>query len=216
MGNVGSALPYLLQASVTTLWLAIVCVVLATVIGVGVGFLGALVGRAVEAAILAVIYFLRGIPILAQLFLVYFGLPFFGIFVNSYGVAIIAISLNMGALVAEIFRGALLSLPRAQLDAGLAVGLRPRQVLWKVLLPQALVAAMPAYVSMIPVTIKATALASVIGIWELTLASKEIAAQTLDTFGTFGYAFLLYFMLCYPFTLIGRYLERRSTAFHSS
>jgi polar amino acid transport system permease protein len=216
MGNVGSALPYLLQASVMTLRLAIVCIVLATVIGVGVGFLGALVGRAAEATILAVIYILRGIPILAQLFLVYFGLPFFGIFVNSYGVAIIGISLNMGALVAEIFRGALLSLPRAQMDAGLAIGLRPRQVLWKVLLPQALVAAMPAYVSMIPVTIKATALASVIGIWELTLASKEIAAQTLDTFRTFGYALLLYFMLCYPFTLIGRYLERRSTACHSS
>src|SRR6202051_2488118 len=128
MGNVGSALPYLLQASVTTLWLAIVCGVLATVIGVGGGFFGALGARAAEVAILAVIYFLRGIPILAQLFLVYFGLPFFGIFVNSYGVAIIAISLNMGALVAEIVRGALLSLPRAQWDAGLAVGLRPGQV----------------------------------------------------------------------------------------
>src|ERR1700730_18215725 len=211
MGNVGSALPYLLLASVTTLWLAIVCIVLATVIGVGVGFLGALVGRAAEATILAVIYILRGIPILAQLFLVYFGLPLFGMRVNSYGVAIIAISLYMGELVAEIVRGALLSLPRAQMDAGLAIGLRPHQVLLKVLLPQALVAALPPYVSMIPVTIKATALASVISIWELTLASKEIAAQTLDTFRTFGYAFLLYFILCYPFTLLGRYLERRST-----
>ena len=216
MGNVDSALPYLLHASVTTLWLAIVCVLLATAIGVGVGFLCALAGRAAEAAILAVIYILRGIPILAQLFLVYFGLPLFGMRVNSYGVAIIAISLYMGALVAEIVRGALLSLPRAQMDAGLAIGLRPHQVLLKVLLPQALVAAMPPYVSMIPVTIKATALASVISIWELTLASKEIAAQTLDTFRTFGYALLLYFMLCYPFTLIGRYLERRSTAFHSA
>jgi polar amino acid transport system permease protein len=214
MGNVGSALPYLLDACVTTLWLALVCVVLATVIGVGIGVLCVLVSRAAQAAILAVIYFLRGIPILAQLFLVYFGLPFFGIFVNPYAVAIIAISLHMGALVAEIVRGALLGLPRAQFDAGLAIGLRPRQVLWKVLLPQALIAAMPPYVSMIPVTIKATALTSVISIWELTLASKEIAAQTLDTFGTYGYALLLYFLLCYPFTLLGRYLERRSTYFH--
>ena len=214
MGNAGSALPYLLDACVTTLWLATVCVVLATVIGVGIGFLCVLVSRAAQAAILAVIYILRGIPILAQLFLVYFGLPFFGIFVNSYVVAIIAISLHMGALVAEIARGALLGLPRAQFDAGLAIGLRPRQVLWKVLLPQALIAAMPPYFSMIPVTIKATALASVISIWELTLASKEIAAQTLDTFGTYGYALLLYFLLCYPFTLLGRYLERRGTYSH--
>jgi polar amino acid transport system permease protein len=213
MGNVGSALPYLLDACVTTLWLATVCVLLATVIGVGIGILCVLASRAAQAAILAVIYFLRGIPILAQLFLVYFGLPFFGIFVNSYAVAIIAISLHMGALVAEIVRGALLGLPRSQFEAGLAIGLRPRQVLWKVLLPQALIAAMPPYVSMIPVTIKATALTSVISIWELTLASKEIAAQTLDTFGTYGYALLLYFFLCYPFTLLGRYLERRSSYF---
>ena len=214
MANVGSALPYLLDACVTTLWLALVCVVLATVIGVAIGVLCALVSRAAQAAILAVIYALRGVPILAQLFLVYFGLPFFGIFVNSYAVAIIAISLHMAALVAEIVRGALLGLPRAQFDAGLAIGLRPRQVLWKVLLPQALIAAMPPYISMIPVTIKATALTSVISIWELTLASKEIAAQTLDTFGTYGYALFLYFLLCYPFTLLCRYLERRSTYFH--
>jgi polar amino acid transport system permease protein len=214
MGNVGVALPYLLDAAVTTLWLAIVCILLGTVIGVGIGLLSTLVGRAAEATILIVIYILRGIPVLAQLFLVYFGLPFFGIFLNSYGVAIIAISLHMGALVGEIVRGSLLSLPRTQMAAGLAIGLRPHQVLWKVLLPQALLAAMPPYVSMIPVTIKATALASVISISELTLASKEIAAQTLDTFGTFGYAFLLYFMLCYPFTLLGRYLERRASYLH--
>ena len=81
-------------------------------------------------------------------------------------------------------------------------------------MPQALVAALPPYISLIPVTIKATAMASVINIWELTLASKEVAAQTLDTFRTFGYAFALYFVICYPFTLLGTHLERRVTAFH--
>lgn len=216
MQSVATAFPYLLQASVTTLWLALVCIALSTIVGSAIGLLCALTGRIGEAIILAVVYVLRGIPVLVQLFLVYFGLPFFGIIVNPYVVAIIAISLHMGALVAEIVRGSILSLPGAQSEGGLALGLTPRQVVWKILLPQALVAALPPYVSLIPVTVKATALASVINIWELTLASKEIAAQTLDTFRTFGYAFALYFVLCYPFTLLGRHLERRMTGFHRS
>jgi polar amino acid transport system permease protein len=216
MQSIASATPYLLQASLTTLWLAVVCIVLSAAIGVAAGVLCAVTSRAVEALILAVVYVLRGVPVLVQLFLVYFGLPFFGIIANPYVVAIVAISLHMGALVTEVVRGSIVSLPAAQTEGGLALGLMPRQVAWKVLLPQALVAAMPPYVSLIPVTIKATALASVINIWELTLASKEIAAQTLDTFHTFGYAFALYFVLCYPFTMVGRRLERRAAAFHRS
>jgi polar amino acid transport system permease protein len=214
MQDIGTAIPYLLQASATTLWLAVVCIGLSSAFGLAAGLLSVITGSVGRTAILSLIYVLRGIPILVQLFLVYFGLPFIGLVVNPYGVAIVAISLHMGALIAEIVRGSLLSLPQAQGEGGLALGLTPRQVVWKILMPQALVAALPPYVSLIPVTIKATAMASVINIWELTLASKEVAAQTLDTFRTFGYAFALYFMLCYPFTLLGNRLERRMTAFH--
>jgi polar amino acid transport system permease protein len=72
---------------------------------------------------------------------------------------------------------------------------------------------MPPYIGLVPVTIKATALASVINIWELTLASKEVASQTLNTFETFGVAFAIYFVICYPFTWLGHRLERRTVAY---
>ena len=195
---------YLLDAAGRTVLLSVITITMSTsVFG----------GRAVAAAVLAAVYVLRGIPILVQLFLVYFGLPFFGIRVSPYAVAIIAISLHMGALVIEVVRGSLLALPRQQAETGLALGMTPMTLLIEVLAPQALRAALPPYVSLIPVTVKATSLASVISIWELTLASKEIANQTLATFEVFGVAFVLYFIICYPFTWLGRRLEQRYTGY---
>lgn len=204
---------YMLDAASKTILLASVAIVMSTIVGVIGGVTSVLGGRLVEGVVLAFVYVLRGIPILVQLFLVYFGLPFFGVRVSPYAVAIIAISLHMGALVTEVVRGALLALPKQQSESGLALGMTPMTLMIEVLAPQALRAALPPYVSLIPVTIKATSLASVISIWELTLASKEIANQTLATFEVFGVAFAIYFIICFPFTWLGRRLEQRYTGY---
>jgi polar amino acid transport system permease protein len=207
------SIAYMIDAAAQTIVLALFTITFSTIVGVLGGTASVLGGRAVEGVVLAIVYVLRGIPILVQLFLVYFGLPFFGMHVSPYTVAIVAISLHMGALVAEIVRGSLLALPKQQADAGLALGMTPVTLLVEVLAPQALRAALPPYVSVIPVTVKATSLASVISIWELTLASREIANQTLATFQVFGVAFALYFAICFPFTWLGRRLEQRYTGF---
>lgn len=204
---------YMFDAAGKTMMLASVAIIMSTVVGVIGGVTSVLGGRLVEVLVLSAVYFLRGIPILVQLFLVYFGLPFFGVRVSPHAVAIIAISLHMGALVTEVVRGALLALPKQQSESGLALGMTPVTLMIEVLAPQALRAALPPYVSLIPVTIKATSLASVISIWELTLASKEIANQTLATFEVFGVAFAIYFAICFPFTWLGRRLEQRYTGY---
>ena len=204
---------YLFDAASKTMMMAIIAIVMSTFVGVIGGVASVLGGRIVEMLVLAAVYILRGIPILVQLFLVYFGLPFFGFRVSPYTVAIIAISLHMGALVVEVVRGALVALPKQQSESGLALGMTPLMLMIEVLAPQALRAALPPYVSLIPITIKATSLASVISIWELTLASKEIANQTLATFEVFGAAFAIYFVICCPFTWFGRRLEQRYTGY---
>ena len=204
---------YLFDAASKTMMMAIIAIVMSTFVGVIGGVASVLGGRLVEMLMLAAVYILRGIPILVQLFLVYFGLPFFGFRVSPYTVAIIAISLHMGALVVEVVRGALVALPKQQSESGLALGMTPLMLMIEVLAPQALRAALPPYVSLIPITIKATSLASVISIWELTLASKEIANQTLATFEVFGAAFAIYFVICFPFTWFGRRLEQRYTGY---
>lgn len=205
--------PYLSSAATMTIGLAVAVIALSTIVGIVGGVASVVAGRLVQMVILALVYVLRGIPILVQLFLVYFGLPFFGLVVSPYTVAIVAISLHMGALMTEVFRGGLVALPREQSESGLALGMTPVELVRYILLPQALRAALPPYVSLIPVTVKATALASVISIWELTLASKEIANRTLDTFEIFGLAFFMYFGICYPFTYLGQQLERKYTSY---
>jgi len=213
MDNLTNSLPYLGHAAVTTLWLALSAIVLSTLIGIAAGITSAVGARWLSGTVMAIVYVLRGIPPLVLLFLTYFGLPYLGLRAQPYMVAIVGISLHMGALISEIVRGSLNSLPMSQTDGGLALGLTYPQLVRKVLLPQALRSAMPPYIGLIPVTIKATALASVINIWELTLASKEVASQTLNTFQTFGVAFAIYFIICYPFTWLGHRLERRTVAY---
>lgn len=213
METVIHSLPYLLEAAGWTVLLSVVVIALSSVIGVAGGVASVMLGPVFRTVILVLVYAIRGVPILVQLFLVYFGLPFFGIRVSPYAVAVIAISLHIGALMTEIFRAALLGLPRAQAEGGLALGMMPVPLMREVLLPQALRAALPPYISLIPVTVKATSLASVISIWELTLASKEIANSSLDTFGIFGAAFVIYFAICYPFTLLGKRYEKSRTAY---
>jgi len=213
MGNLTNSLPYLAHAAATTLWLALSAIVLSTLIGIAAGITSAVGARWLSGTVMAIVYVLRGIPPLVLLFLTYFGLPYLGLRAQPYMVAIVGISLHMGALISEIVRGSLNSLPMSQTDGGLALGLTYPQLVRKVLLPQALRSAMPPYIGLIPVTIKATALASVINIWELTLASKEVASQTLNTFQTFGVAFAIYFIICYPFTWLGHRLERRTVAY---
>lgn len=205
--------PYLSRAAIMTLRLAVFALALSTAVGLVGGILSIVGGRLLRTLILGYVYVIRGTPILVQIFLVYFGLPFFGIRVHASVVAIVAISLHMGGLMMEIVRGAVLAIPRGQVESGLALGMTPWLLVWQVLLPQAVRAAFPPYVSFLPVTIKATALASVINIWELTLASKEVANRTLSTFEIFGVAFAMYFLLCYPFTYLGSRLERRLTSY---
>jgi His/Glu/Gln/Arg/opine family amino acid ABC transporter permease subunit len=201
--------PYLLQAAAMTVVLAAACILLSTAIGFLGGMLSVVAGPIIRLGVKAYVYVIRGTPILVQVFLVYFGLPFLGIRVSSYVVAIIAISLHMSAYVIEIVRGAIVAIPAGQTDAALALGMRPWLLLRQVLLPQALIAAMPPYVSLLPVTVKATALASVINIWELTFAAREIANKTLATFEVFGVVFGLYFVMCYPLSYLGSRVERR-------
>ena len=107
----------------------------------------------------------------------------------------------------------IVSLPKIQNEGGLALGMMPAQVVLWITLPQALKAALPPYISLVPITIKATSLASIISIWELTLASKEVANQTLQAFEVFGVAFALYFIICFPFTWFGYHLEKKLTAY---
>ena len=123
---------------------------------------------------------MRGTPLLVQLFVVFFGLPLLGIRGEAFLAAVVAIGLNSGAFVTEILRAAVLNVPRGQLEAAEAVGMSRWQVWRRTILPQAFVTSLPALTNEFTILLKATPLASVVAVTELTYAGQLVIARTFE------------------------------------
>lgn len=151
----------------------------------------------------------QGIPLLAWLFLFFFGFPIFGVDVPAWLAATCAFSIYAGAFLGEIWLGALLSIPRTQWEASASIGMTYIEQLRHVIIPQATRIATPPTVGFVMQLIKNTSLASVIGFVEVTREGQMTAAATLAPLSVYVMVGALYFVLCYPLTTYSRYLERR-------
>jgi len=151
----------------------------------------------------------QGTPLLLQLFLVFFGLPLVGIDVPPIVAAGIALTLYASAFLAEIWRGCVDAIPRGQWDAGGALGLNFLNQMRDVILPQALRIAVPPTVGFLTQLVKATALASIVGITELTKSGQNVSNATFQPLVAYGIVAAIYFAMCYPLTLCARLLERK-------
>ena len=120
---------------------------------------------------------IRGTPILVQLFIVYFGLPDFGITLGPLTAAYISLSINIGAYLSETFRGAILSVNTGQTEAALSLGLSPWQTMVKVILPQAARVAIPPMGNTFIGMLKETSLVSVVTVTELLRSAQLLIAQ---------------------------------------
>lgn len=155
----------------------------------------------------------RNTPLLVQLFLLFFGLPYIGIRLSANHAAILAISLNLGAYSAEIFRAGLLAIPKTQVEAGLALGLSRLQVMRYVIIIPALRVIYPALTGQLTLTLLGTSIASAISATELTLAGAKIESQTFRSLETFLVLAAIYISITFAFRLIywliGIWLFRR-------
>ena len=155
----------------------------------------------------------RNTPLLVQLFLLFFGLPYIGFRFTADHAAIVAISLNLGAYSAEIFRAGLLAIPRTQIEAGLALGLSRLQVMRYVIIVPALRVIYPALTGQLTLTLLGTSIASSISASELTLAGSKIESQSFRSLETFLVIAAIYICVTFCFRLIywliGLWLFRR-------
>ena len=149
-----------------------------------------------------------------QLFLAYFGLALFGFRTSAWTAAALALTLYSSAFLAEIWRGCVEAIPRGQWEAAQSLALNWREQLRHVILPQALRIAIPPTVGFLVQVVKGTALASIIGFIELTKAGTMIANATFRPFLVYGCVALLYFVLCFPVSLMARRLEAKLNAPH--
>ena len=151
----------------------------------------------------------QGTPLLMQLFLVYFGLAVIGLPIDPLLAAAVALTLHASAYLGEIWRGSMEAVPSGQTEAATALALSYPHRMRHVVLPQAMRIATAPTVGFLVQLIKGTSLASIIGFTELTRAGQIINNATFKPFLVFGTVAALYFILCWPLSLMARRLEAR-------
>jgi len=151
----------------------------------------------------------RGTSALVQLFWAYFALPLFGVKLDAVTVGILVLGLNVGAYGAEVVRGAILAVPTDQYEAALALNFSDRQITWRIVLPQALPAMLPAFGNLLIELLKATALVSLITLGDLTFQAQVLRGATLQSAQIFSLVLIIYFALAMALTWGVRQLERR-------
>jgi polar amino acid transport system permease protein len=193
---------FLLQGLITTLSLSFATMVLGLVIGI-LGAAGRLYGPApVRHAVAAYVEAIRNTPLLVQLFLVFFGLPSLGIRLSAPTAAMIALTINLGAYATEIVRAGLLAVPRAQIEAGLALGLSGLQVFRYVVLVPALKMMFPALASQFILLMLATSIVSQISVEDLFHAASIIQSRTFRDFEVYTVIGVLYLALSLLFRVL--------------
>ncbi|MGH7706349.1 MAG: amino acid ABC transporter permease [Vulcanimicrobiaceae bacterium] len=197
---------YLARAAVNTLWISVVCIAISTVFGAFFGVAAAYHIRVLDQINRACVWVVRGVPLLVVLFAGYFSMP---PSVSPYVTAVATLSAYFTFFISEVVRGTVAAVPRGQLEAAKSVGLSFWKRVWLVVLPQALRTALPPVINVWVVLVKGTAYASVISVWELTTASSEVAQRTVEPFQVYGFTILIYFIICFPMTQLGRIAEAR-------
>ncbi|WP_423738600.1 amino acid ABC transporter permease [Chelativorans petroleitrophicus] len=200
---------YLLLATRWTILLALTAML-------GGGFLGLVVAicrvlpiRPLNWLTVGYINLIQGTPLLGQLFVFFFGLPLFGLSVDAWTAAALAMSIYASAFFGEIWRGSLQSVPLRQWEAGASLGLTYRQRLAYVIIPQAVRISIPPTVGFIVQLVKNTSLAALIGFIELTRASQIMAAATFAPLQVYLAAAGIYFVICFGLSHVSQLLERR-------
>jgi polar amino acid transport system permease protein len=155
------------------------------------------------------VHAVQGTPLLAWLFVFFFGLSIVGVEVSPWIAAAASYSIYAGAFLGEIWRGSLQGIPRTQWEAGASLGLGLTAQLRYIIVPQATRLAIPPTVGFLVQLIKNTSLAAVIGFVELTREGQLTTAVTFRPFAVYLTVAALYFLLCFPLTQWSRRLERR-------
>lgn len=211
MGDWSGYLTLILQGALVTVQLTVLGCAMALVVAFVAG-LGRIAPFAPLRWVASVyIEFFRGTSIFVQLFWVYFVLPFAGVTLSPLMAGVLALGLNMGAYGAEVVRGAILSVPKDQYEASIAVNLTRFQRMRHVILPQALPLMLPTFGNNAIELLKATAVVSLISLSDMTFQAQVVRAQTGSTMIPFAAILLLYFAMATAIAAGMRALENRVT-----
>jgi His/Glu/Gln/Arg/opine family amino acid ABC transporter permease subunit len=162
----------------------------------------------VRAVYRVYVYVVRGTPLLVLALLLFYALPALDLRTGPYIAGTLVLIIYTGALFAEVFRGGVLAIPRPQLESARSLGLPPLAMFRKIIAPLVTRYTLPPYVNVCVMTVKASSVLSIISVWELTLAAREIIERTFAVFSVLTLAAAFYFVMCFGIDRLGRRLER--------
>ncbi|GAA7444852.1 amino acid ABC transporter permease [Helicobacter pylori] len=205
----------LLEGFETTLLIALSSAVISIVVGMLLGSLMAFGSKIMVLACRVYLESIRIIPLLAWLFIVYFGLAsWFDLHISAVLASVIVFSLWGGAEMMDLTRGVLTSVSKHQVESALALGLDSKKVIFNIIFPQSFLSLLPSSLNLFTRMIKTTALVSLIGAIDLLKVGQQIIELNLlrmpnASFVVYGVILIFYFSLCYSLSLYSSCLEKK-------
>ena len=201
--------PFFLKGLWMTSKIAFISLVTCTVLGFVLGILRSGRNRIIRWIIGVYVAFVRGTPFVVQIFIIFFILPDWGIQLDAFPAALMAMAIMGSAFICEIVSGGILSISRGQWEAAASSGLTLIQQLRLVIVPQAMRVILPPLVGQYVLLIKDTSVVSVIGVMELTRVGWVTVVRIPEGLMVFSLVGILYFVISYPLILLSNYLEQR-------
>lgn len=203
--------PLLLQGTLVTIRITCLAALLAATLALLAATAKMSTLRALRWVANIYIELFRGTSLMVQLFWLFFVLPLppFNVSLTPYTVAVLGLGLNIGAYGAEVMRGALLSVPRGQIEAAIALSMAPVDRFFGIVLPQALANAIGPATNLLIELLKGSSLVSLITLADLTFRANQLVETTFRSAEIFSIALVIYFVLAQAINLSMRLLERR-------
>ncbi|HLV16589.1 MAG TPA: cystine ABC transporter permease [Pseudomonas sp.] len=211
LGLLLDSAPYLLRGAVYTVLLSLGGMFFGLLLGFALALMRLSRLRLLRGIARVYVSFIRGTPLLVQLFMIYYGLPQLGIQLDPIPSALIGFSLNMAAYLSEILRGAIGAIDRGQWEAAASIGMSGGQTLRRVILPQAARTALPPMGNSFISLVKDTSLAATIQVPELFRQAQLITARTFEIFTLYLAAALIYWVLASGLSWAQHRLELRAS-----
>jgi polar amino acid transport system permease protein len=208
-GIIQLAIPLLFTGLWTTIRICVLAILLGSLLGFAIGLAAFSRHAPVRWAVRGYVDFVRGTPLLIQIFLVYFALPGLGVNLSEFWAGVTALSLNAAGFIGEIVRAGISSIERGQAEAARSIGMTGRQILIWILLPQAMRPIVPPLTNELVNLIKGSALLSVISVYELTRAGQAIISTHFVPFEIYFMIALYYYVVISAIAGLSRLLERR-------
>lgn len=201
--------PLLLEGVTLTIVVTLGSVFLSSILGLVWAIMAVSKSRVLRGISRTFITIIRGIPIIVQLFYIYFVLPELGVNLTALQAGIIGLGLAYSAYQAENFRAGIEAIDKGQIEAAHSIGMTDSLIMRRVILPQAVRIVLPPFGNTIIMLLKDSSLVSTITVAELTRQGQLIASSTFDNMTVFTLVALMYLAMAVPLTFLTRHLEKR-------